>query len=454
MKKGWIVLAALFLFSVITAAQVSAQPAAAQVAGTVRVGSWESGDALKPWTDSIASYEAANPKVKVQLEAIPQDYGTKLLAEFASGTAPDIFMSGDGDVAKWVSLGAATNLDPYIKGSNGFDPSILLPAVAEFGKVSGSTYYLTKDYSPLVLYYNKDLFQKAGVSVPTADWKWDDLLKAAQTLTVDANGNNGTAANFDASNIKQWGIQLPDGWGDTAWTRGILPLIYQNGGSLIAPDGSKISGHMNSEATISALQWYTDVIKKHHVAPSKTDAASFSGTDLFQSGIVAMLWTGVWPMNGYKAVSTLHFGTMSLPSGSQGKANVLCWSGFALYSGSKNKDAAWDFLKYIATGEGAKTFANYAWTDVKSIIDAQGLAKDPYTGPIVADLANVKPIPDAASPNWPDCGDHFFVQEISTVLEGNVSVKDAMDKAATEGDACLANKMSQAPATAAATAAP
>ncbi len=446
MKKSWIVLAALFLISVVVAAQVAAQPAAAQLSGTVRVGSWESGDALTPWNNAIAAYEAANPGVNVQLEAVPDDYGTKLLAEFASNSAPDVFMSGDGDVAKWVALGAAENLDPYIDGANGFDRSILLPAVADFGKVNGSTYYLTKDYSPLVLYYNKDLFDKAGIAYPTADWTWQDLVNAAQMLTVDANGNNAAASGFDASNISQWGIQLPDGWGDTAWTRGIEPIIYANGGSLIAPDGSTLDGYMNSDATIAALQSYVDLIKQDKYAPSKTDAANYSGTDLFQSGIVGMLWTGVWPMLQYKTVDGLNFGTMGLPSGSDGKANVLCWSGFALYTGSQNKDAAWDFLKYIATGDGAKEFANYAWTDVKSIIDAQGLSTDEYGAPIVTDLANVQPIPDSMSPNWADCGDHFFVQEISTVLEGDVSVSDAMNKAVTEGDQCLADKMAAATA--------
>ncbi|MBI1257825.1 MAG: extracellular solute-binding protein [Chloroflexi bacterium] len=444
MKKSWIALFIVFVAIVAVAAQVAAQDASADLSGTVRVGSWESGDALTPWNNAIASYEAAHPNVKIQLEAVPQDYGTKLLAEFASSTAPDIFMSGDGDVAKWVSLGAAEDLEPYISGSDGVDMSTLLPAVAAFGEVNGHQYYLTKDYSPLVLYYNKDLFSAAGVDAPTASWTWDDMITAAKKLTLDANGNDATSADFDASTIKQWGIQMPDGWGDTAWTRGILPIVYANGGSLIAEDGSTFTGYMNSDATISALQAYVDAIKTDKVAISKTDAASYSGTDLFQSGIVAMLWTGVWPLNDYKAVDGFNFGTMGLPSGSAGNANVLCWSGFALYSGSQNKDAAWDFLKYIATGDGAKEFANYAWTDVKSIIDEQGLASQPLTAPIVTDLANVKPIPDSMSPNWADCGDHFFVQEISTVLEGDVGVKDAMDKAASEGDACLADKMAAA----------
>ncbi|MEO8397625.1 MAG: sugar ABC transporter substrate-binding protein, partial [Chloroflexota bacterium] len=377
MKKSWIALFIVFVAILAVAAQVAAQDTTADLSGTVRVGSWESGDALTPWNNAIASYEAAHPNVKVQLEAVPQDYGTKLLAEFASNSAPDIFMSGDGDVAKWVALGAAEDLGPYISGSNGYDMTGLLPAVAAFGQVNGTQYYLTKDYSPLVLYYNKDLLTKAGVDAPTASWTWADLMAAAKKLTLDANGNDATSASFDATTVKQWGIQMPDGWGDTAWTRGIEPIIYANGGSLIAEDGSKLTGFMNSDATVSAVQAYVDAIKTDKVAISKTDAASFSGTDLFQSGVVAMLWTGVWPLNGYKTVDGLNFGTMGLPSGSSGNANVLCWSGFAMYSGSQNKDAAWDFLKYIATGDGAKEFANYAWTPVVSIATDQGLDKDP-----------------------------------------------------------------------------
>lgn len=446
MKKSWIALLGIFILVVAVAAQVAAQDATAP-SGVVRVGSWESGDALTPWNNAIASFEAANPNIDVQLEAVPQDYGTKLLAQFASQTAPDIFMSGDGDVAKWVALGAAENLDPYISGDAGFDMGLLLPAVAAFGQVNGSTYYLTKDYSPLVLYYNKDQFAAAGVAEPTADWTWADLVDAAKKLTVDGNGNNATSPDFDPNNIQQWGIQLPDGWGDTTWTRGILPIVYANGGSMISADGTKIGGEMNSEATINALQAYVDLFKTDHAAASKTDVAAYSGADMFQSGLVSMLWTGVWPLNGYKegdSAVPFDFGTSGLPSGSDGKANVLCWSGFAMYSGSQNKDAAWEFLKYIAVGDGAKEFANYAWTPVKSIIDEQGLATDEYAGPIVTDLENVKPIPDSMSPNWAECGDHFFTQEFATVMEGDVTVADAMNSAATQADACLAQKMSEA----------
>ncbi|MEO8607938.1 MAG: sugar ABC transporter substrate-binding protein [Chloroflexota bacterium] len=443
MKKSWIVLVALFVIVMAVAAQVAAQDSGKAISGTVRVGSWESGDALTPWNNAIASFEAANPDVKIQLEAVPQDYGTKLLAQFAAGNAPDIFMSGDGDVAKWQALGKTADLAPYIAGDNGFDMSTLVPGVAAFGDVAGSTYYLTKDYSPLVLYYNTDQFKAAGVDVPTADWTWDDFLAAAQKLTIDANGKDSTSADFDPTNIKQWGVQIPDGWGDWLWSRGILPILYANGGSLISADGTKSDGFMNSDATINALQAYVDLFNKYHVAPTNDDVAAYSGTDMFQSGLVSMLWTGVWPLNGYKDVADFHFGTAGLPSGSEGKANVLCWSGFAMNADSQNKDAAWAFLKYIAVGDGAKEFANYGLTDVQSILDEQGLSTDEYHGPVIADLANVKPIPDALTQYWGDCGNKAFTDQFETVFKADVSVKDAMDAAATQADSCMAEKMAQ-----------
>jgi len=431
MKRSWLLLLVLFAAVLTVTATVSAQDSGAALSGVVRVGSWESGDALNAWNAAIASFKTANPNVDVQLEAVPQEYGTKLLAQFASGNAPDVFMVGDGDAAKFQSLGATEDLAPYIAGKNGFDPSVSFPGVAEFGKVAGSTYYMTKDYSPLVAFYNIDQFKAAGLDAPKSGWTWGDFLKAAQKLTVDANGNDATSPSFDAKKIKRWGAQIPDGWGDPLWLRGVLPLIYQNGGSLISADGTKTSGFMNSEATVSALQWYVDLFTKYHVAPTKQDVAAFSGTDLFKSQLVSMLWTGIWPLSDYKKATELKFGTVELPSGPKGKSNVLCWSGFALYKGSKNKDAAWAFLKHIATGAGAKEFATYGLTAIKSIADAQGLSKDQYQASVIRDLDNVKPLPEATTPYWAECGNKAFSDQFETVFSANVSIKEAMDNGET-----------------------
>lgn len=438
MKKMWLGFMAAVALTSGVVAHVVAQDTATP-SGVVRVGSWESGEALEPWDNAIASFEAQYPEIDVQLEAVPQEYGTRLLAQFASGNAPDIFMTGDGDTAKFQALGAVEPLDPYINGENGLDLSVYLPGLAEFGQVGGETYYLTKDYSPLVLYYNAEQFAEAGVEAPTADWTWDDFVTAAQTLTIDANGNNALSPDFDASNIQRWGVQLPNDWGDIAWLRGILPVIYANGGSVISEDGTTAEGYMNSAETVAALQQFVDLFATLHVAPNAEDVAAYTGVNLFQSGLVSMLWNGSWPLAGFIAEPPFEFGTAGMPAGSAGNANVLCWSGFAMYSGSQNKDAAWEFLKFISAGEGAEAFADNALTAVQSVADERGLVDDPYYGPVIADLANVKPLPESASPFWAECGNTAFVNQMQRVLIEGITVQEAMDTAAAETDSCLAD---------------
>jgi multiple sugar transport system substrate-binding protein len=400
--------------------------------GTIRVGSWDSEDGLKPWNDAIASFKAAYPGIDVKLESVPQGYGDKLLAEFASGTAPDVFQVGDGDVPKFAAQGVFEPLDPYIsgeKGNNPLDTSVFVKAVSDIGKVNGKTYLLTKDFSPLVLYYNKKMFDAAGVAYPTDKWTWDDFSAAAQKLTVkDSSGN-----------ITQWGVQLPDGWGDAYWSRGIWPIIYQNGGNVISDDGKTTTGYLNSDATVQAVQWYSDLFLKDKVAPTKADVDALAGADLFATGKVAMLWTGVWPLGDYIKNKDISIGTSQLPQGKQ-RGNSICWAGFGMYSKSQNKDAAWAFLRWIGADKGAEAFANYALTDVKPIADAQGKTADPYYGPVMADLNNVHPLPDFTNPKFGDCVATPFQAALEDYFTNGGDLKTKLTDVATKADACLAQQ--------------
>jgi ABC-type glycerol-3-phosphate transport system substrate-binding protein len=216
--------------------------------GSIRVSMWESGDALEPYNNALASFQEKYPNVEVSLEPVPQDYGTKLLADIAAGTPPDVFQLGDGDVSKYVAQGAVAPLDDFIASDSDFSMDAFFPGIANFGQVDGITYLFTKDYSPLVLYFNKDHFAEAGIELPTADWTWDDLLDAAQKLTLDGDGNNAQSPDFDSGNIVRWGLQIPAHWGDLLWLRGTLPIINAGGGSVISEDGTTVEGYLNSPA--------------------------------------------------------------------------------------------------------------------------------------------------------------------------------------------------------------
>lgn len=385
---------------------VTPTPVPQKVSGTIRVGSWESGDALEPWNNAIAAFEAEYPQVEVQLEAVPQGYGDKLLTQFAAGTAPDIFMVGDGDVARFIQRGAIQPLDPYIAGEDPLDMDVFFPGVLAIGQMEGETYLMTKDYSPLVIYYNKALFDAAGVEYPQPGWTWDDFLVTAQALTLDQDGDG---------EVDQWGIQLPDHWGDPLWWRGMSPLVFQNGGDILGPDGQTTTGYMNNPETVEAVQFYVDLFNEYQVAPTRADLEALAGVDLFQAGRVAMLWTGRWPLKDFSKNPKLNFGTVGLPKGEQ-HANSICWAGFAMYSESENKDAAWAFLKYIAAEDGAQEFAKYAFTAVQPIAELQGLTDDPYDGPIVEDLEYLHPLPAFRSMFFAECVEKNFKEGLEQLL--------------------------------------
>ena len=149
MKKFRLILLVLALVMVPV---IGAQAQGAKLSGTIRISSWDSAESLEPFTKSIEGFKKAYPDVEVKLESIPQEYSAKLLAQFAAGDAPDVFQIGDGDVATWVGLGAPENLDSYVTGKDPLDMNVFFSGVADFGKIGGKLYFLTKDYSPLVLF--------------------------------------------------------------------------------------------------------------------------------------------------------------------------------------------------------------------------------------------------------------------------------------------------------------
>ncbi|MCL5999856.1 MAG: sugar ABC transporter substrate-binding protein [Chloroflexi bacterium] len=414
-----------------TAAQTAEQqpteaPAAAEQPVTIRASMWESAEALEPYNKAKEAFEKQYPNIKVQLESVPQEYGTKLLTQMAAGTAPDVFQLGDGDVAKYVQRGVVEDLEPFMAADK-LDKNIFFEGVFNVGVVNGKTYLLTKDFSPLVLYYNKDMFQTAGVEPPQEGWTWSDFVEIARKLTVR-----------EGDKVTQWGVQLPDNWGDYLWTRGFSIFAFQNGADFLSPDGSKATGYLNSAAMKEAVQFYVDLVKKEQVAPDiATLKAQSSNADLFMAGKAAMLITGRWPLKDYLQNEKLNFGTAPLPQGKKA-ANAICWAGFGIYTKSQNKDAAWKWLKFIAAEDGAKEFANYALTAVKSIADEQGLTTDEKNAPIMKGLDLVVAPPEFRNAKFGDCVDKYFKENLEKVFLQDLDVQQALDTAAQQADDCFA----------------
>ena len=230
----------------------------------LRVGTGDSGEGLTPHFTIIQQFEAENEDIQVQVEPVGSgDYYARILTQIAAGDPPDLLQIGDDAVPMFVDKGAFVALDDYIAGADfPLDTSIYLPGVLEPGQWNGKQYLLPKDFSPLAVYYNKRLFDEAGVPYPQDGWTGDEFLATAQALTK----------TDDSGKTVQWGVQLP-----AAWTTGFEYWVGAAGGQLISEDGAQFAGFMDSPEVQAAVQFDADLYNKHKVAPLPADLNSFGG---------------------------------------------------------------------------------------------------------------------------------------------------------------------------------
>ncbi len=395
----------------------------------LRVGTGDSGEGLNPHQEIIAEFEKANPDILVQLEAVSgNDYYTRLLTQIAAGDAPDIIQIGDDAVPMFVSKGGFLPLDDYITGDYPLDTSIYLPGTLDPGKYQDSQYFLPKDFSPLAVYYNKMIFDEYNVAYPTDDWTCDDFLKTAQELTKDVDGDGQTDI---------WGAQL-----SANWTSGFEYWVASAGGQLISPDGTSYVGYMDSPETIKAVQLYADLYNKYKVAPPPADFNLWAGGNPeFESGKAAMRLFGRWPQTGLLNNPNVDLGTVEVPACDQ-KANVLFWGGFGIFSGSKNPEAAWRFLKFYAGAEGSEIWVQHAIPPVAAVAEAAGMTTDPIEGAWIRGLDYLAPRAYVSTDFWGETGDPALRKALETVLiDPTADITQVMQTAAQEAQAALDEKL-------------
>ena len=220
------------------------------------------------------------------------------------------------------------------------------PAAIELCSYNGNVVALPQDMNVIVMAYNVDLFAQAGIDPPNDDWTWDDLLNAAQLLTLDANGNNSLSPNFDKNNIVQWGIanlsDYLDGFVD--------PMCYSNGGSTYTDDGR---ANILAEGTVKSYRFLHDLIWKYNVSPDfDVVGGSWFSNDLFAQGKAAIsCLPSYWLFSyaGGKDKVPVNFEAFELPKGDTGKRyNAVQSKAICIYEGTENVDAAWEFVKFIA----------------------------------------------------------------------------------------------------------
>lgn len=277
-----------------------------------------------------------------------------LATQIATGNAPDII--GPIGVRALQSFGdQLLDLSGYIT-SSGVDLSEIPEGLLDVYNVDSKQIGIPMAVYPSFFYYNKKLFDEADLPYPPhkvgeqyqgKDWTWDTVAEVAKKLTVDANGNDATSANFDPDNITQYGL-------DSQWTENdarAWSTVFGGSGSAVADDGTSAQWPDNWR---QGLEFYYDGIWNGHFIPAKPAVDGMAGGNSFQSGQVAMdvvhLWYTccVYPAEGTPPVTDWDIAV--LPEGPDGKVtSKLHADTIGILGSSHHPDEAFEVLSYLSS---------------------------------------------------------------------------------------------------------
>jgi multiple sugar transport system substrate-binding protein len=278
----------------------------------------------------VTAFEKEHSDIKVQVETAPYDsYFTKLQTAVAGGTSPDTFELNYENFVTYAASGALAKLD-------GVDAAPYAPSLLEAFQYDDTQYGLPESFSNVVLYYNKDLFEKAGVDEPTADWTWADEQAAAKKLTA-----KGVYGDYQPVSFHEF-----------------YKALAQAGGSFLSEDGSAAA--FNSPEGEKAAAWL--VGKMGSTMPTEEDGVGTPDYDsgLFKAGKLAMWHTGIWL---FDAMADAPFAwDVAVEPGDVKKASAMFTNGIAVSEGSKNAEAAQAWAEFLAgSQESAEMRVETSW---------------------------------------------------------------------------------------------
>lgn len=260
-------------------------------------------------------------------------YDDKVNAAISNGGLPDVFTVDGVTVAQYADAGAIIPIDEYFTSEelSDFNPSII-----QQGTYNGKLYTLGAMDSSVGIFYNKDMFEAAGITPATAEnpWTLDELTEAAKKLTTD--DCFGITMSLDAK--------------DETVIYFFLPLIQSQGSNIVSEDGLKTEGYMNGEAAVNVLTWIKDMADNGYASATPAE----NSFELKQAG---MALTGAWEPANLAKFPDVNWGLMPMAKYDSGsKAVSACGSWTFAVSGQcaeEKREGAAELVRFMTSTEAA-----------------------------------------------------------------------------------------------------
>jgi multiple sugar transport system substrate-binding protein len=365
-----------------------------------------------------AAFTKDHPNITINVQLTPwADYWTKLRAAVTGGAAPDVFWMNGPNIQLYADNGVIMPLADKVAEAK-LDLGVYPKALVDLYTFEGKIYGLPKDMDTVGVWYNKELFDAAGVTYPADGWTWSDFKTVAAKLSNPAKGVYAVGANIAGQEY-------------------FYNTIYQAGGNVISADGRK-SGY-DDPATIEGLRFWTDLIKNKQSPDLKTMTDTHP-IQLFESGKIAMYWGGSWNVTefGKNDYTKTRVDVAPLPTGVK-RATIIHGLANVVSAKTKHPAQAWEFVKFLGSKPAAELLGKKgpipAHTGTQ---DAWLAANSTFKGKVFLD-ATAYAVPYPVSRNTAAWNDEEFKQ-LTKAYTGEVSVEAAAKELATQMNALLAKE--------------
>lgn len=313
----------------------------------LRLSTWGSAQEMAVIREIVSDFEAKYPDMAVEILHIPQNYYQKLHILIAGGLTPDVMFTNSISFPVYAVHGIFAPLDDPIARSNAISRQDFYPNALkaftwhdETGKPSLQV--IPRDISNLVVYYNEDLFRKAGVAVPQAGWTWADLVEKGRALTHDLDGDG---------RVDQFGMSFYDK-PPLYW----MPFVWSAGGWMFSPDYRQLV--LGSPEALSGLRYYADLRNRYHVAPRLEESGGMTMAQLFLQQRIAMMVSGRWNVPLLREQAGFGWDVAPLPIGPSGESRVgIDASGYAVSADTPYPKAAFALVEHLTSRESIEKVA-------------------------------------------------------------------------------------------------
>lgn len=298
---------------------------------------------LTAYKELIAAFERIAPDVKVEFIPVgkQKDHMTKLTTGFAGGDPPDLFLINFRRFGQFTEKNVLEPLGPRLAERGRLKESDFFKQTTEAFRYNGTLTCVPQNLSSLVVYYNRALFEQAGVPLPAADWKWEEFLSAAKALTKDDDGDG---------RMDTYGLGV-----EPTLIR-IAPFVWQAGGDIVDDVHRPTRFTLDEPPAREALDFIRSWYGTHKVVPPLAGELSEDHESRFARGALGMILQSRRYTATLRTVQNLDWDVAPLPSHKQ-TATVLHADAYCLAKSSQFKDAAYRFIEFALSTEGATIIA-------------------------------------------------------------------------------------------------